>query len=237
MSDFRSVRIFGRIIKSLFVLLIVAVNAILLWRVFFSTAIPESIKTLSVSQATQEAYRAHGEELVLQYQEQSTITRGDKNAGYFAVPSYVFIPEANQVQVVLRYNNSTLEHLYEDYELDAIPDKAGDWFDVTLVATRDLTPGDRSDNERGENLAKERFTHSEVTRDTTLLYTYYRYVFDGISVDADTVGVFVDVYYNQSIHYELEAYGRLCIYSDDEDWLPYRLTKKDREALEAAVAD
>lgn len=239
MPNSRIPRIIGRIVKAMAVLLVFSVCGVLLWRVF-SSGDPATMSVLTVNEHTYAAYEEHGEELILQYQNQDTITRGEKNAGYFSVTQYVFIPQANQVQLVFRYNNSTIKNLARDYGLSEIPSKDETLFDVTIVTTKDLTPDNREDNysEDGstpDTLELKRYYPTAVctTRDTTSLYTYYRYVFDGISVEDDIVGVFADVYYVEDIDYHENAYGTLCLYDDETKWIEQKLSGKDIEALKA----
>ena len=234
MTGFKLSRIIGGVFKLLLVALIGLIFGLLIWRVWFSTKVPDTVDTLMPNSALHSAYLQYGEELTLRYQEQGTITRGKNNAGYFSVVSCVFIPEAEQVQIVFRYNNGTIDHLAEDYNLEAVPDKSEHLFDVTLVRTTDLTPDDASDNNDASTLAKQRFQPTGSLRDETLLYTYYRYVFDGVTAEDLTDGIFVDVYYNGAINYEATAYGTLCIYSRGEEWKEYKPSRADRDALEQA---
>lgn len=234
MPNFRKQRIIGRVIKSLIVLLVVAINAILIWRVFFSTQPPKEIAHLQANEALVSAYETHGDSLTLRHQDQASITRAEGNYGYFSVTQCVFIPEAEQVQIVVRYNNSTIRHLAEDYDLPEIPSREEHLFDVTLVKSTDLTPDDQSDNINADALALTRYTANDgYLRDTTSLYTYYRYTFDNISVDDLTVGVFVDIFYVDDINYDSKAYGTLCIYDDGTEWIDYSLTSADKNAIRA----
>ena len=231
MAYYRTPRIIGRVVKTLFILLIVAVNAVMIWRVFLSDRIPDKIDTMTYNSEIGKVYEEKGNDIILQYQNLSTVTRGEKDAGYFGVPSCVFIPEAQQVQVVFRYNNSTLRHVAEDFDLPAIPDKENTYFDVTLVKTTDLTPDDLTDNNDPTKLTETRFRHSSVVRETTALYTYYRYVYDGVTIEDDTAAVFVDAYYPIDMDYTKDPYGTLCIYYNQLEWLNYRLTSADKKAL------
>ncbi len=232
MARFKAARIIGGTLKLLFTAVIALICGILIWRVFFSTKVPGSVDALLPNATLHSAYLQYGDDLTLRYQEQASITRGESNAGYFSVVSCVFIPEAEQVQLVFRYNNGTIDHLAEDYNLETVPDKSEHLFDVTLVRTTDLTPDDASDNTDASTLAKERFQPTDSLRDETLLYTYYRYVFDGVTVEDLTDGIFVDVYYTGAIDYSRTAYGTLCIYSTDQDWEEYKTSRADRRALE-----
>lgn len=213
-------------LKTLFWLFIVAVNAIILWRVFFSGD-PSGIKELTVNEKLADAYEENGE-LTLVRQKQRTITSN----GLFSVTDAVFIPEAKQVQIVVRYNNSTLRRLKEDFSLDKIPDRENDVFDVTIVKTIDLTPENKEDNDDENALREERFKPSEVRKEYKKLYSYRRFVFDDVTYD-DAVGMFVDIYYDGACDYDETPYGALCIYDAEADVTESTLGKSDRRALEA----
>ncbi len=227
---FRGPRIAGKIIKAVLIVFVVLVNVIVLWRVFFSANIPSKIKPVTVNEHTYAAYELHGEAMLMQYQNQLSLTYSSKTAGYFGVPEYIFIPEADQVQVVFRYNNSTLKHLAEDFGLAEIPDRNSELFDVTLLHTTDNTPNDDTDSDVTNN----RFSPSSVQKDTTLLYTYYRLVFDGVHIDpAAKSSVFLDIYYLGALDYEQPAYGTLRLYDHLSAWIPYEMTATDKKALAA----
>ena len=212
--------------------LILIVPSVLFWRMCTSGD-PKTVKVLSPNETLREAYAIHGDDLILQYQKQASITRTKNNAGYFSVTRFVFIPEANQVQVVFRYNNSTLRHLAEDYGLDPTPEKSGTWFDLTLVKTTDLTPENKEDNLDASTLSSERFFPSgEPVRAETGLYTFFRYTFDNIIVDDLTDGVYLDIYYTGAVDYEEKPYGTLCIYAYDSEWIPYRMTASEKKSLQ-----
>ena len=233
MPNFHKQRLIKRIFKILFTLFIVAVNAILLWRVFFSTSLPSSIEHLHPNAPLASAYAQKGDALVLRYQNNYSTTYAENRMGYFSNSEAIFIPEANQVQVVVRYNNKTLKSLATDYGLTETPDKSLDWFDFTLVKTTDITPQDPNDNGLAETLVRERFHPTEVLRDESSLYTFYRLVFDGVSVDPNTDGVFLDAYYLGDVNYEQSAYGTLCLYDCRMKWEDSALDSTEKKALAA----
>lgn len=236
MARTRAPRLPGLIVKALVVLLVFSVNATLLFRMCTSGD-PAAIRTLSVNEHTREAYAIYKDELILRYQNQASITISEQSYGYFSVTQCVFIPQANQVQIVVRYNNSTLSHLKEDYSLAELPDRNEDHFDVTLVRTTDKTPHDASDNLLPDAIEKNRYFPSSVRSEQTSLYNYRRYVFDGVTLEDLTLGVFVDVYYNNDIDYEKRSYGTLCLYDREMPWIDYSLTRADRAALEQNAAE
>ena len=239
MPNSRTPRIIGRIVKLCAVLLIFSVCGILIWRMV-SSRDPEEISTLIPNETLGAAYREEGTDLLLQYQYQTTITRAEYNSGYFSVTQYVFIPSANQIQLVFRYNNSTLLHLKEDYSLSGTPSKDGTYFDVTVTTSIDKTPDIREDNytEDGttpECLEIKRYypTAALTKRTTTGLYTYYRYVFENVPMEKHTVGVFADFYYLGDLDYGKKPYGTLCLYDDEAKWVEQPLSKNDIAALDA----
>lgn len=218
MKGRRTAKIFGYALRALVLLFIFAVNGLIVWRVFFSTKLPDSVKNLAVTEQLQNAYREDGKDLVLQYQNQASITKTDQNYGYFSIEKCVFIPAVQQVQIVFRYNDSTLEKLAVDYGLDEVPQKGSDLFDVSIVLT------DATGNQTRVHPTSAEF-------DTTRLYTYALYVFDGVAVEDTTEGVFADVYYREDMNYEKDAYGTLCLYAKGERWVPYKLTAAEKKRL------
>ena len=238
MAKSRAVRITGKIVKYLCIAIIFAVIIFLLWRAFFSDVAPDSMNDLVMNDALAEAYEKEGK-LTLNYREYDNATRADKNYGYFFITKVDIIPEANQVQIVLRYNNSTIDALTKDYNLAETPDRKADLFDLTLVAVTDLTPDDQNDNAAKdfdpEVMKKTRYypTESYTVSDQKNMYNYRKFVFEDVPIDEITLAVYADIYYNGDINYEEEAYGTICIW----DYLAYerqhQLTSNDIKALES----
>ena len=211
-------------LKVLFYLFVIAVNAIMLWRVLFSGD-PAKIQRLTVNDDLREAY-SDGQ-LLLETQEQRTLTSN----GLFAVRECIFIPEAKQIQIVVRYNNSTLRQLAKDYGLENVPEKTEELFDVSIVKTTDKTPLDITDNTNPEMLNEERYHPSgEPGRAYKRLYSYRRYVFENVTRE-DAVGMFVDIYYKGDADYEKTPYGALCIYEDGALMEDVKLSRADKKEL------
>ncbi len=218
-----SSHIISFVFKSLCALVIIAVLGILVWR-FISSANPDSMKRVIPNKALCQAY-VESEKINIFTQKQNTITRGDKSYGYFSVTEAKFYEEAEQVQIIFRYNDSTLRHLCEDYGLEQVPAKESEVYDVTLTIAYDLTPDNTEDN-AGNNPESVRFERIHASRsisDSKAIYNFRRFVFDGVKIDDSVLAVYVDVYYNQDINYDDEAYGTLIIYD-------YK-TKKDYSSL------
>lgn len=213
------VRIAGIVLKLLVAALVGLTVGVILWRVFFSANTPGKIAEITPDEALVAAYREKGDNLRIFRQDQYPTTTADRNRGYFTVTRAYFYPDANEVQFIFRYNNSTLEHLKEDYHLDTVPEKSGDWFDLSVVVK------DKSGTSRRYH------AEAEPVRAETALYTYYRVTVKGIRVTDDTEGVFVDIYYKDDVNYLTDAYGTLCIYSYDGENIYESLGTKDKQRL------
>lgn len=248
MPNFHKLRVTKRVIKVTATIFILAVNALLLWRVFFSTSLPSAIEDLQPNAPLAAAYAQHGDALEVRYQNNFTTTYGTTNVGYFSNSEAIFITQANQVQVVLRYPNSTLDNLQKDYALAEKPDKALDWFTFSLVKTNDMTPNVKEDNLDETNLSFTRILPTSVTRDESSLYTFYRITFDNVTVEEltaeekkrlsnkepietnYTIGIFLDIHYigdTQATH----AYGTLCIYDCEMPWEVRDLKSAEKESF------
>ncbi|MBQ9416181.1 MAG: hypothetical protein IJU20_05005 [Clostridia bacterium] len=222
------------ILKIMIVAFVIGVNILIIWRMA-SSGDPKEIRTLMVNDATLKAYLDPEVPFEGYYQEQNTITRTKEAYGYFSVTQVVILPSAHQVQIVFRYNRSTVKHLQQDYGLEEMPSFDEDLYDVTLVLTEDLTPEDRGDNQDPQTIKLMRYYPSEVKKEQKSVYQYRRLVFDQVDITEDTIGAFVDVYYNRDIRYEESAYGTLCIYDDESERKTYVFSKRDMAALNAAA--
>lgn len=225
----KALKIIGKIIKYSFYLVIIAINAIMLWRIFFSGD-PAEIKPLIANENLVSVYNEKGNDIVLYTQKQKALAE----SGRFSVTDCVFIPEADQLQVTVRYNNSTLRRLAEDFELAEVPPKKDDLFDITVVKTTDLTPENDEDNLDRESLKEERFYPlGEPKTAYTSLYTYKKFIFDNIEWE-DAVGLFLDIYYIEEMDYADTPYDALCIYDALMDMDERALSGADKRALKKA---
>ncbi len=208
-----AVKIVGNVIKAILYSIIALIVAFFVWRIWFSTNIPNNVEQLVVTDSLIDAYNKSGGELYGFDQDQYTITRAKENYGYFSIEDFVIIPEARQVQIIFRYNNNTIKKIAEKYNLGEITDRSTELFEVTLVKTEDMTPDISTDNYDESKLIKTRYHASQVIEAQTMLYNYRRIVFDNVDIDEDTFGLFADIYYVGAINnYEEKAEGTLCLY-------------------------
>lgn len=227
-------KIVSRVFSYIFRIIVFGIIALVLWRVFLSGKIPRTAKGLLVNDATYNAYLAEGETLTVYTQTQDKLAieeRSEGTLGLFWVCETAFIPEADQIQILTRYNNSTLRHIATDFKLeeDEIPSRGDIVADVTLVVTTDPTPDDR---ENGDEYETRYHATGEPSCAQTTLYNYRKYIFDGITIDPETtVDITAEFYYIERVNYNSTPYSFLRIYDNETECEPVKLTSRDKKAL------
>lgn len=237
-----------KIIRPIFLLGCLIVTVLIFFRMCSQNKIPSEIEALSVNDDLKQAFNEKGENLSIIYQEYDIYSveperldsEGIKiqNAGraYFAVPEALFIKDADQVQLVLRYNISTLKYLSMDYaELcPEIPDRSENVFDITLVKVTDLTPETADDNDDMRFLKEERFTYSDMKTAESSRHNFSRITFEDFELDG-AIRVYLCIYYKGAVDYGNDPYATVTIYKNSLHDTTYKLTKNDKIALESAV--
>ena len=227
-------RVAGFVFKGLLTLLIVSVVGILAFRIIDSKIVPSKVKTLTPNEKLCEVYEEYDGNLTLYYQDQGKYTREDKNYGYFANEGAVIIEEAQQLQVTISYNNSTLEHTKNDYRLSERPSRDDQVYSVSLRIMYDLTPENKEDN-GGKTESAVRYERIMPTGDLIshkkTLYNYRKAIFDNVVIDDTVIAVILDIHYVGDINYEKDAYGSLLLYHFEEENLEYKMTLADKNAL------
>ncbi len=228
------------ILKAIGIILVFGTIGFFLWRVFASGN-PKAMEQLTPNAPLRDAYlaaEAAGEELTVytQHQENYITSVQGKNYGYFGITDAKFIEEANQIQILFRYNNSTIRHLKEDYALAETPNRDEILYDVTLYVAYDLTPDISSDNDGNdpESVKFVRYFPTSQESDRKNLYNFRKFVFDGVDMtatDNPVLAVYVDIYYKEDVNYEEESYGTLIIYDYAAECEPYEMSKEEIEAL------
>ncbi len=223
--------IIGHVVRFLFVLLLIGMIAVLLWRVVFSQNPPDGFDEIAGNDTLRAALDAHGKITVLT-QDQVKYTEGADNYAYFNLDYCYFLREADQVQLLLFYNNSTLEHLSEDRGLAEIPARGEEIFSLQLTQYVDVTPEDYVKAGENDILTEERViapSKSEIT--TNSLYTFIRYTFDGVDLDADTVVIYLDMCY------EGESYGTLRLFHRESISEERLLSGKEQDIVREMVKE
>ena len=236
----------GKILTPIFTLACLLVTVLILFRICSQNKIPSEIDTISVNDSLKSAYAEKGDDLSVIYQDLHIYSternvRLDENGkiipnagkAYFAVPSSIFIPDARQLQLVLRYNNSTLKYLAEDYKAicPKVPDRSEEVYDITLIKVTDLTPDDQTDNDLPAKLAEERFTVTSVKSAEKKLHNFRRLTFENFDLDG-ALRVYLCIYYKGDVDYGEDPYATVTLYDSTKPTLSYTLTERDVAALE-----
>lgn len=140
-------RVTGLILKGMGLLLSLSIVGFFAWRTIDRNTVPGAVKTITPNEKLCEAYEESGGKLTMFYQDQTDYSREEKNYGYFANAGAVFIDEAEQLQFILRYNNSTLKYTSEDYSYYEVTDEDGAITtyknkDDALKAAKKINPDD-----------------------------------------------------------------------------------------------
>lgn len=239
-------KITWKIIKLVFVLCIFTVIAILIWRLA-SSGEPKKMKTVYPTASLAELYERDGRELYMFNQEQRDITSGENNYGYFAVTSCRIIPDIDQIEIVVRYNRSTIRKVAADHSLDEVPPRDADMFDVSLVFAKDLTPYDDSDNLGNAEGSVEfiRCFGETVCETEKNLYNYKKMIFrtDEAGIDLSDMleentllAVYTDFYLDYAEfepNYDEEPIGAVCLYDYLSEDMRIKLSSRDIKAIES----
>lgn len=240
-------RILGYTIKYAFWAFVVTVIGLLFWRMF-STGIPKDMKTLWADAQLREAYAAYladtNEEkapfaIQQAYFMERNITvaaedeeTGQKdNYGYFAMVDQAIFPTAGQVQVIFRYNFSTLEHLNQDYNLGFSPDKDEDWYVVKVRAM----VYNNTDTKNVEDVHEAVADTETIDSGKKNVYCYRQLSAAGLPEFSSIQSIWVDVYYKNDVETAAVPYGSVQIYDDRSSNDAYKLDKNDKKALKGEI--
>ena len=236
-------------VKSLFVLLILFVYVLLFVRMCSVDDIPDEFRNIYVNDALADVYASENGDEKFIYQALTKYNTDKDTYGFFSTANVLLVPEAGQVQIIIKYNVSTLESVAEKYNLSvAIDRNRTDTFEYSLVVKSALEPIVERSEEDSEtvdyndesNYKLERIYPVKTEFLTAGRYNYVRCVFEGVDInDVTTLGVFCDINYKDDIKYEqtdddgkpLGSYASVCVYNYSFKDKIYKLTDADIEAL------
>lgn len=238
-------RILGKVIKYSAIGLIVFINAFLLWRVFFSTNEPNAIKTIAPNDALSSAYESYlantdekKKPFALYQAEKDNIGTNEKwryptdppvgeikdnEYAQFFLTDVVFFPYANQMQIVMRYNKSSLGVLAKDYGLESVPQKSEEVFDISLIVSY------KPDADSAVKTMRIKATPGADA--TTALYSFRQYSFEDLPTFESINDVQVVIYYKGDVDYNERAYATIDVYDLALSVSEYQLDRKDLAAL------
>jgi hypothetical protein len=174
-------------VKWLCYLLIFAVFAILIWRIF-SSKLPSAASKIIWTEDSLAAYEKLGDELLIYTQDVGTVFDKD---GKFSLYEFHYIPSAKEVQFTVRFNKSTIERLAEELTEEKREALGNAFTDADIITAEMLgeLPFAFAVRDNCGNV----YTDYEYTTIEKNRYTYVRVAFSGIDLydiekGAPTVG-------------------------------------------------
>ena len=166
-----SFRMFKLVIKVVCVAIIVAIYAILAYRLATGLNVPKKATGIIWTEKARAAYETSGEGLKIYTEEQDDTIGKD---GRFSVYGVKLIPEIDEVQLTVRYNRSTVKALVEQTE-SAYTDEAERAAALSLIDDEPFVFILR-DNENNV------YTNYAATSYTEGLYTYVTLAFEDVKL-------------------------------------------------------
>lgn len=199
-----------KIFKTFALLIIIWVVLLMSFRIYTVNHYPPAAEGIVATDALKAAYAAGT--LDAETWEARTLYDDNQKSKFFSHQP-IYIPSEETLIVTLRYNNSLLAIMAED-------------FGFAETNGRDL-PLDVSLFADGH----ERIHPSTYTFTTAFgLYSYRRYVFEGVSADM-LDALYIDVYYADNADYTVSPYASLELRDASREPEVYKLTAADKKVL------
>lgn len=172
-------KIVGRILKYTALLLVFGIIALLLGRIILAEYYPKSMKELAITDSIRARVQEDGSLTV--HTQDLRASYDNPNFALFMANHLYYIPELGELQITLRYNNSTLREMQAHFGLKEVPEASLDLFSFSVV---DHTAVDENGKEVEDG--GNRVYPSSISTESKFMYQYIKLTFTGISFeDAD----------------------------------------------------
>lgn len=229
-EKYRKPTVFGTIIRVIFYSLILIVNAAVIFRVCMAED-PGKISSLYITEDLKEAY-ANSEEFTVYTQ---TVYDMYTEDGVFYSTGMFFSPEAQQVQISVRYNLRTVAEalIREDLDIDKekmITDEMRAQSKYGSLTGSDIKSGEyfvyRLADDNGNIYSPT--TQEESSR---FIYVYNTFTFNKVALE-DT-NLYIEIYslHDGEADFDSEPVGRMKIYSKERSANEYELSSKEKTEL------
>lgn len=188
-------RLFGKILKYVFYTFVFSVCGLVIFRscIMFDYY-PKQMKNILWTEASLEAYNSDPENFKA-YSQDLSFSYDNADEGNFWGSHQLILPSINQIQITVRYNDSTLERYAEKYEKNIedikfvfyLSDNNGNHYPLST-----------SCNDRAFNL-----------------YNYERLVFDEVDITKLT-NLYLDIYFEGNVDLDAEPIACIALYEAEK---------------------
>ncbi len=149
-----------RMLKILVLIIIISVFAVIFFRIWSQETYPDEMEELAFNEALTALYEEQGKNMSI-FTQTIRIPYDDSKEGNFFSHALFLIPDANQVQITVRYSQSTMQELKELYGESAVSGEMP--FRFVLCDNRGNT-----------------YPLTNVQSKKRLMYFYNKLIFDGV---------------------------------------------------------
>ena len=178
-------------VKTLLLGISFCIYAFFIFRLCSTGEAPKSITKIVWNETAREAYLADPESFCIYSQTPDTYITND---GRFWISDIIYLPQAKQLQMTIKYNDSTLKYLRESLGDPAMVLPA-EPFDYSLLSSAGV---------RLHEYSSDALEYQN--------YNYRRLVFENVVIE-DKTSHYVDIYYVDSINYSAIPYGSLLVWN------------------------
>ncbi len=201
----------GKIAKITFKTVILAISLFIysffIFRLCSTQDAPKSVSSVVWNETARAAYAADPDGFEIYAQEPATFITDD---GRFWISDVVYLPQAQQLQMTIKYNDSTLKYLKEALAKQASDAESGDTAQV-LTADDITLPDEPFDYSVLDN-SGVRYHEYSASSDRVQNYNYRRLVFENIVIP-EHAAFYIDMYYIGAIDYTAIPYGSLLAWN------------------------
>ena len=194
----------------------------IIFRIYIADHYPKDTVRMVFTEPLTEYYTSKNGEITAETQNIRFPYDSAEDGNFFA-SGLIVVRDAGNLQVTVRYNESTLPKVAAFYGLTETPAPADGLFRYTLTASY------HTESEEGDYRT---YDMSYLSEDSAYMYRYGKLVFDGVDFE-DAVWMRVDIYYGD----ESTPLGHICVCecetSDGENIVdvPFSVYKIDKEDL------
>lgn len=217
-------KIFKRILVLCLVLALVALFGAVGFRIYIADHYPKPSTRIVFTEPLTAFYRADPDAFGA-YTQRIRVSYDDNKEGNFFAKNLIAVPDAGNLQITLRYNDSTLTTVASRYDLPAVPEAEEGLFSYSLTVSYRTDDPDGSYRTYDVSYEKESEAY---------MYHYIKLVFDGVDF-TDAVWMRVDIRYAD----REEIFGSIVVcetqveidgYLEEYPFKNYRVKKGDLPA-------